>query len=118
MHKLPAEIDVLRDAARLADDAYAAFRQAVQPGRRQYEVVADIEGYLRSRGCPDNFMIIGSGGKDVLGMTPPSERRIVTGDLVTTELTPALGRLFRPDLPHAGGRTRQRCAAARFRGIS
>src|SRR5215475_1366871 len=94
MHKLPAEIATLRRAARLADDAYAVFRAAVKEGRRQYEVVADIEAYLRSRGCPDNFMIIGSGGKDVLGMTPPSERRIATGDLVTTELTPAVEGYF------------------------
>jgi Xaa-Pro dipeptidase len=94
MHKLPDEIAALRRAAALADDAYVAFRQAAKPGRRQYELVADIEAYLRSRGCPDNFMIIGSGGKDVLGMTPPSERRIAPGDLVTTELTPALEGYF------------------------
>jgi Xaa-Pro aminopeptidase len=94
MHKLPAEIAALRRAAQLADDAYAVFRAAVKPGRRQYEVVADIEAYLRSRGCPDNFMIIGSGGKEVLGMTPPSERRIAAGDLVTTELTPAVEGYF------------------------
>jgi Xaa-Pro aminopeptidase len=94
MHKLPAEIAVLRRAAQVADDAYAAFRHTVKPGRRQYELVADIEAYLRGRGCPDNFMIIGSGGKDVLGMTPPSERRIGVGDLVTTELTPALEGYF------------------------
>jgi Xaa-Pro aminopeptidase len=94
MHKLPGEIAVLRRAAQLADDAYAAFRAAVNVGRRQYEVVAEVEAYLRGRGCPDNFMIIGSGGKDVLGMTPPSERRIARGDLVTTELTPALQGYF------------------------
>jgi Xaa-Pro dipeptidase len=94
MHKLPEEIAALRRAAALADDAYVAFQQAAKPGRRQYELVADIEAYLRSRGCPDNFMIIGSGGKDVLGMTPPSERRIAPGDLVTTELTPALEGYF------------------------
>jgi Xaa-Pro dipeptidase len=94
MHKLPAEIATLKRAAQLADDAYAVFRAAVKPGRRQYEVVADIEAYLRSRGCPDNFMIIGSGGKEVLGMTPPSERRIAAGDLVTTELTPAVEGYF------------------------
>jgi len=39
-------------------------------------------------------MIIGSGGTDVLGMTPPSERRILSGDLVTTELTPAVEGYF------------------------
>jgi Xaa-Pro dipeptidase len=90
MHKLPAEIDAIRRAARIADDAYGEFIKVVAPGRRQYEIVADLEAYLRRRGCPDNFMIIGSGGKDVSGMTPPSERRIAPGDLVTTELTPAV----------------------------
>ncbi len=90
MHKLPAEIEAIREAARLADDAYVEFRKAVRPGRAQYEIVADLEDYLRRRGSPDNFMIIGSGGKDVFGMTPPSERQIVPGDLVTTELTPAV----------------------------
>src|SRR5262245_64738166 len=39
-------------------------------------------------------MIIGSGGRDVFGMTPPSERRIAAGDLVTTELTPAVAGYF------------------------
>jgi len=90
MHKLPGEIAAIRRAAKIADDAYAEFLKAVRPGRRQYELVADVEAYLRRRGCPDNFMIIGSGGKDVLGMTPPSDRRIAAGDLVTTELTPAI----------------------------
>src|SRR5262249_17264578 len=84
----------IRRAAALADDAYGVFREAAKPGRRQYELVAEVEAYLRSRGCPDNFMIIGSGGKDVLGMTPPSERRIAAGDLVTTELTPAMEGYF------------------------
>ncbi len=90
MHKLPAEIDAIRRAARIADDAYVVFREAVKIGRPQYELVADVEAYLRGRGCPDNFMILGSGGKDVLGMTPPSDRRIAEGNLVTTELTPCV----------------------------
>jgi Xaa-Pro aminopeptidase len=94
MHKMPSEIAALRRAARMADEAYAVFRKAARVGRRQFELVADIEAYLRSRGCPDNFMIIGSGGKDVLGMTPPSERRVAAGDLVTTELTPAVEGYF------------------------
>ena len=90
MHKLPGEIERLRRAAAVADAAYEVFRAAAKPGRRQYELVADVEAHLRAVGCPDNFMIIGSGGRDVLGMAPPSDRRIATGDLVTTELTPAV----------------------------
>ncbi len=94
IHKIEGEIVALRRAARIADEAYEEFRRVVRPGRRQFEIVADIESYLRRRGCPDNFMIIGSGGKDVFGMTPPSERRIASGDLVTTELTPAVDGYF------------------------
>jgi Xaa-Pro dipeptidase len=94
MHKLPAELAAIREAAGLADEAYAEFLGAVKPGRRQYEIVADVEACLRRRGSPDNFMIIGSGGKDVFGMTPPSERAIAAGDLVTTELTPAVRGYF------------------------
>jgi Xaa-Pro aminopeptidase len=94
MHKLPAEIEAIRQAARIADEAYQVFRDAVKIGRPQYELVADVEAFLRSRGCPDNFMIIGSGGKDVLGMTPPSDRRIAAGDLVTTELTPCVAGYY------------------------
>jgi Xaa-Pro dipeptidase len=90
MHKLPAEIDALRRAARLADDGYAVFRKAAIPGRRQYELCGAVEAFLRAEGCPDNFMILGTGGRDVLGMTPPSDRVIAAGDLVTTELTPAV----------------------------
>src|SRR5580698_4135246 len=90
MHKSAGEIAAVRRAAQIADEAYAEFLRAVRPGRRQFEIVADIEAHLRRKGCPDNFMIIGSGGKDVFGMTPPSERRIAAGDLVTTELTPAV----------------------------
>jgi Xaa-Pro dipeptidase len=94
MYKSDGEVAAVRRAAQIADGAYAEFRKAVRPGRRQYEIVADIEAHLRGRGCPDNFMIIGSGGKDVLGMTPPSERKIAAGDLVTTELTPAVEGYF------------------------
>lgn len=94
MEKMPREIDAMRRAAVLADEGYALFREAARPGRRQYEVIADVEQFFRSKGSPDNFMIIGSGGVDVRGMAPPSERRLKVGDLVTTELTPAVDGYF------------------------
>ena len=94
MRKLPGEIEALRRAAMLADEGYAVFRDAARPGRPQYELVAEVEAFFRSRGCPDNFMILGSGGVDVRGMTPPSERRLAKDDLVTTELTPAVDGYF------------------------
>ena len=94
MIKLPAEIDAIRRASALADEGYAYFREQARLGRRQYEVVADVEAFLRTKGSPDNFQIIGSGGADVRGMAPPSARRLASGDMVTTELTPAVDGYF------------------------
>ena len=94
MVKMPAEIEAIRRASALADDGYAYFLDIARPGRRQFEIVADVEAYLRKRGSPDNFQIIGSGGADVRGMTPPSDRVLAVGDLVTTELTPAVEGYF------------------------
>jgi Xaa-Pro aminopeptidase len=90
MAKSPGEIAALRRAAALADRGYQLFMEACRVGRKEYELVADIEGFFRSEGCPENFMILGSGGVEVRGMHPPGERRLKEGDLVTTELTPAV----------------------------
>jgi Xaa-Pro aminopeptidase len=82
------ELRAHRRAAELADLGYAAFVRAARPGRRQFEVVAEVEVALLELGAEDNFMLIGSGGLDVRAMTPPSSREIQPGDNVITELTP------------------------------
>ncbi|HVQ60919.1 MAG TPA: Xaa-Pro peptidase family protein [Burkholderiales bacterium] len=90
LRKAPSEVDALRRAAALADEGYAVFREAARAGRPEYELVADVEAFFRLRGCPENFQILGSGGREVRGMHPPTERRLMPGDLVTTELTPCV----------------------------
>ena len=94
MHKTPAEFERVRKAAQTADAAYVIFREAAREGRPQYEVVADVESWLRAQGVADNFMLIGSGGTDVRSVTPPSNRKLTEGDLVITELTPSIEGYF------------------------
>lgn len=88
--KSPVEIDAVRRAAKIADEGYRIFMDACRVGRAEYELIAEIETFFREAGCPENFMILGSGGVEVRGMHPPGERRIQAGDLVTIELTPAV----------------------------
>jgi Xaa-Pro aminopeptidase len=90
LRKSPSEVAALRRAAALADEGYAVFREAARVGRPEYALVADVEAFFRSRGCPENFQILASGGREVRGMHPPTERRLAPGDLVTTELTPCV----------------------------
>ncbi|MBX9843871.1 MAG: Xaa-Pro peptidase family protein [Xanthobacteraceae bacterium] len=90
MRKLDEEIDAIRRAAKLADEGYKVFMQAVRPGRADYELIAEAEAFFRANGVDDNFQIIGVGGVEVKGMAPPSGKRLKRGDMVTTELTPCV----------------------------
>jgi Xaa-Pro dipeptidase len=90
MNKRQEELVHIRRAAMLADRGYDVFRAAAQPGRRDFELVAEIERFFRSQGVNENFMIIGVGGREVRGMAPPSGKVLKRGDLVTTELTPCV----------------------------
>jgi len=90
VRKTAAEADRVEQAVRLADEGYEVFRAAARVGRREFELVGELEAWLRTQGCPENFMIMGSGGKEVRTMRPPGERQLAAGDLVTTELTPCL----------------------------
>jgi Xaa-Pro aminopeptidase len=85
------EVERLRRAGAICDKAWRAFQEACRPGAREFEIVAEVDALLRAEGAEDNFMLIASGGSDVRGMTPPSDRRLERGDLIRTELTPQVG---------------------------
>jgi Xaa-Pro dipeptidase len=88
--KSPDEIDRIREAGELSDRGYQYFAQVAEIGMTEYELVAEVEAFLKSNGAEDNFMLIASGGTEVVGMKPPTERKLQEGDSVTTELTPQI----------------------------
>jgi Xaa-Pro aminopeptidase len=92
--KTPEEIEILHQASLLADIGYQHFVNSIRIGMAEYELVAEVEGFLKERGAEDNFMLIGSGGTEVFGMRPPTERRFQKGDNVTTELSPQVNGYY------------------------
>jgi Xaa-Pro dipeptidase len=92
--KTPAEIEWIRKAADLADRGYAQFVRVVQPGMTEYELVAEVEAFIKENGAEDNFMLVASGGTEVTGMKPPTSRKFQPGDSVTTELTPQVNGYY------------------------
>jgi Xaa-Pro dipeptidase len=84
------ELARIRQAAELSDRGYQYFAQAAEVGMTEYELVAEVEAFLKANGAEDNFMLIASGGTEVVGMKPPTERKLQPGDSVTTELTPQI----------------------------
>jgi len=92
--KTSEEIDFIKQAARLADLGYRHFVDTAAVGMAEYELVAEVEGFLKTHGAEDNFMLIGSGGTEVYGMRPPTDRRFQPGDNITTELTPQVNGYY------------------------
>jgi len=88
------EIEFLKQAAQLADAGYRHFAEMAEVGMAEYELVAEVEAFLKTRGAEDNFMLIGSGGTEVFGMRPPTERCFQKGDNITTELTPQVNGYY------------------------
>jgi Xaa-Pro dipeptidase len=92
--KTQDEIAWLRKAAHLADRGYEHFVRVAQPGMTEYELVAEVEGFVKANGAEDNFMLVASGGTEVTGMKPPTARKLKVGDSVTTELTPQINGYY------------------------
>ena len=88
--KTEEELARIREAAALADRGYEYFANVAEAGMTEYELVAETEALLKKHGAEDNFQLIASGGTEVVGMKPPTERKLQRGDSVTTELTPQI----------------------------
>jgi Xaa-Pro aminopeptidase len=92
--KTAEEIEYIKQACDLADRGYQRFVEVAEPGMREFELVAEVEAFLKENGAEDNFMLIASGGTEVVGMKPPTDRKFQRGDSVTTELTPQINGYY------------------------
>lgn len=92
--KSPLEIALLRRAAAMADEAMAAGRDAIAPGRMETEIEAAIMQSLMRAGAgyPGIRTMIGSGPRAGTHHGPPAQRRIKNGDLVFIDFCSCLNR--------------------------
>jgi Xaa-Pro dipeptidase len=88
--KTPWELDILRKCGALADEGFRAELEAVRLGISEFELSAEIEYAMRSRGADEDFQMIGL-GRNLSGMNVPGEYRLRAGDLVLSEITPLIG---------------------------
>jgi Xaa-Pro aminopeptidase len=92
--KTEEEIAWIRKAAQLADRGYEHFVRVARAGMTEFELVAEVEGFVKANGAEDNFMLVASGGTEVTAMKPPTARTLQVGDSVITELTPQINGYY------------------------
>jgi Xaa-Pro aminopeptidase len=88
LRKSPAEADLTRRSARLADAALAATAGAVQPGRSEYEVIAAAEATARAGGAEAVLTVIAPAACELIG--PPKTRLIGEAEMLVVEFAAQL----------------------------
>ncbi len=85
--KSPGELELLRRAVRIADEAFAAVVPALRPGMTEREVAWRLEAYMREHGAEGMAfdVIVGSGPNAALPHASPGERRLQAGDTVVLD---------------------------------
>ncbi|MAS43680.1 MAG: Xaa-Pro dipeptidase [Rhodobacteraceae bacterium] len=85
--KSPAEIALVREAARIADAGWARALPAIRPGAEEAEILAALQGGMFAEGgdYPANPTIIGSGELALLCRFQSGRRRLEARDQLTLE---------------------------------
>jgi len=85
MIKDDAELAVMREAARIADEAFAHILQVVKPGVTERELALELEMFMRRMGAASSSFdtIVASGERSALPHGVASDRVIGRGEFVT-----------------------------------
>ena len=88
MVKEPAELDRIREAARMADEGLAHVLERVTEGASERELALDLEFYMRRQGADDvSFdLIVAAAERSALPHAHPSERQVEKGRYLLFDL--------------------------------
>jgi Xaa-Pro dipeptidase len=92
--KSPREVAMMRKAAGIADTALEAVRKTMRPGMTETTIEGVLVQSLMSQGCnyPAINTMLGSGPRSGTHHSPPSHRKVKTGDLVHFDFCASLNR--------------------------
>ena len=90
MLKEPAEVECLRDAARVAEAGMAAAVRAIRPGVRETDVAGEAEHAMRRAGAEGwaSATYVASGWRSAMAHGPASLKAVEAGDAVQVHLAP------------------------------
>ena len=103
LHKSPAEAELMRESARVADAAMAAAGQAARPGRSEYQVTAAAaEALARAQGAEDVLSVIAPAAWELIG--PPESRLLAENEMLVVEFAVQLEGYYSqvPGVFHTG----------------
>jgi Xaa-Pro aminopeptidase len=86
MVKSPAELELMRAASRISDQAMAAGLKEIRDGASEADVAAAAEAVIREAGCEPSFVTeMGSGPRTALGTFLPGPRKLRAGEFAVLD---------------------------------
>lgn len=85
--KTDEEISILKDAVKIADDAFEHILGYIKPGVKEIDVSNELEFFMRKQGATSSSfdIIVASGYRSALPHGVASEKEIQSGELVTLD---------------------------------
>ena len=85
--KTDDEISILKDAVKIADDAFQHILGYIKPGVKEIDVSNELEFFMRKQGATSSSfdIIVASGYRSALPHGVASEKEIQSGELVTLD---------------------------------
>jgi len=86
--KQPEEVDLMRKALEVTEDALWEVLGSIKPGVREYEVAAELEYCIKSRGVGELAFgtIVASGPNAAYPHAVPSARKVREGDVIVIDV--------------------------------
>ncbi|MEO7804450.1 MAG: aminopeptidase P family protein, partial [Actinomycetota bacterium] len=86
--KEPAEIDLIRTAAQMADEGFSYIVDQVVPGKTEHELALDLEFHMRSLGADDVSFepIVAAAERSALPHAHPTQREVEKGRFLLFDL--------------------------------
>lgn len=85
--KTDEELSILKEAAKIADDAFEHIQSYIKPGVKEIDVSNELEFFMRRQGATSSSfdIIVASGYRSALPHGVASEKEIQSGELVTLD---------------------------------
>ena len=81
------ELAAAQKATAIAERGYARFLEFARPGVREFELAAELYGFMKGLGAEDNFLLL-SASQHNLAVTAAGNRVLDVGDIILSEITP------------------------------
>ncbi|WP_193064742.1 M24 family metallopeptidase [Oceanobacillus oncorhynchi] len=87
MIKTPDELEIMKKAAKISDDAFAHIQSFIEPGVKEIDISNELEFFMRRQGATSSSFdtIVASGLRSALPHGVASDKKIEEGELVTLD---------------------------------